>query len=60
MSCRCISDHPGALRRCIHHSLPGPILGPAFGIMVELHPEKFLHIFLPIYHLPHDESIRAY
>lgn len=57
---RCVTDHADALRCSLPHSLPRSVLGVAGNLVLEFRPQEFLHIFVALYHLTHDESLRAY
>ena len=54
---RCITDHPDALRRCLHHSLPRPLLDSALEHDMELHLQELLYPLFTLHHLSHDESL---
>ena len=56
-SFRCVIDYPGALRWCLHHTIPRSLLDSTFQLHMELHPENFLHPLFPLHHLSHDESL---
>lgn len=59
MIARGFTDYADTLRRRLLYSLPGPPLGAAWSLMVELHPEKFLHHLLTLHHSTDDENVCA-
>jgi hypothetical protein len=56
---RSLAHHPSPLHRRLHNSLPGSLLGPTTGIMVELHSQKLLHMVFHLHHNLDDKDLRA-
>lgn len=59
ISGRGLAHHPSSLHRRLHNSLPGSLLGPTTGIMVELHSQKLLHMVFHLHHNLDDKDLRA-
>ena len=60
MSVRCFLTHSAPLCRCLLHSIPGLVLGPAAAIMVELHPQELLYLVLNLHHHSDDKGVCPY